>query len=255
MGVFPQPVSRFGRPVGDDLGWENVELGRGSLNQNGACLLSEKQLPISDNKLRMKVANPIERAMRARIQARGDGWVFSPTDFTHLGTRQAVDKALSRMTVAGSVRRVARGLYDVPRQHPIVGTTAPSTEQVARAAAGKGGTRLQPTGAYAANLLGLSDQVPAKVVYLTDGRSKRIQLGNLNIVLRQTSPRIMATAGTVSGVVIQALRYLGKAQVTDDTVRRLDRRLSVDDRKQLLKDIGYAPAWIADIMRRLAAKG
>ncbi len=202
----------------------------------------------------MKVANPIDRAMLPRIQARGEGWVFSPGDFIDLGTRHAVDKALSRMAAGGSIRRVARGLYDVPRQHPVVGTVAPSIDQVAKAAASKGGTRIQPTGAYAANLLGLSDQVPAKVVFLTDGRSKRMQLGELNIVLRQTSPRIMATAGTVSGVVIQALRYLGKAHVTDDTVRRLDQRLSADDRKQLLKDLAYAPAWIADIMRRLSVK-
>jgi hypothetical protein len=202
----------------------------------------------------MKVANPVDRKILARVKQRRTDWVFSPADFIDLGTRPAVDKALSRMAAAGSIRRVARGLYDVPKQHPIVGTTAPSIDQVAKAVAGKGGTRLQPTGAYAANLLGLSDQVPAKVVFLTDGRSKRIQLGKLSIVLRQTSPRIMTTAGTVSGIVIQALRYLGKAHVTDDTVKRLDGRLSADDRKQLLKDLAYAPAWIADIMRCLAAK-
>ena len=202
----------------------------------------------------MKVANPIDRAMLARIQAREDRWVFSPSDFIDLGTREAVDKALSRMAAAGSIRRVGRGLYDIPGQHPIVGTTGPGIDQVAKAVAGKSGTRLQPTGAYAANLLGLSDQVPAKVVFLTDGRTKHIHLGRLNIVLKQTSPRIMATAGTVSGTVIQALRYLGRAHVTDDTVKRLDRRLSTDDRKQLLKDLAYAPAWIADIMRHLAAK-
>ena len=87
--------------------------------------------------------------------------------------------------------------------------------------------------------LGLSDQVPAKVVFLTDGRSKRIQLGKLTIALKQTSPRIMATAGTISGSIIQALRYLGKDHVTEETVKRLDRRLSTDDRKQLLKDLAY----------------
>ena len=201
----------------------------------------------------MKVANPIDRALLARTKVRGDGWVFSPTDFLDLGTRHAVDKALSRMAAAASIRRVARGLYDVPRRHPIVGLTAPSVDKVAKALAGKGGTRLQPTGAYAANLLGLSDQVPAKVVFLTDGRSKRIRIGKLEIALKQTSPRIMATAGSISGLVIQALRYLGKAHVNEDTVKRLDGKLSADDRKQLPKDAGYAPAWIGDIMRRLAA--
>lgn len=202
----------------------------------------------------MKVANPIDRAMLARIKARGNGWVFSAIDFLDLGSRQAVDKALSRMTADGTIRRVARGLYDVPRQHPIVGTTAPGIDQVAKAIAGKGATRLQPTGAYAANLLGLSEQVPAKIVFLTDGRSKRLQLGKATIILKQASPRTMATAGTISGLVIQALRYLGQTHVTEDTIKRLDRRLSQDDRKQLAKDLAYAPAWIASIMRRLAAK-
>ncbi len=156
------------------------------------------------------------------------------------------------MAAGGAIRRVTRGLYDVPRQYPIVGTTAPSIDEVAKAVAGKGGARWQPTGAYAANLLRLSDQVPAKVVFLTDGRRKRMRLGNMDIVFRQTSPRIMATAGTVSGLVIQALRYLGKAHVTDDTVKKLSRRLSADDRKRLLNDLAFAPAWIADIMRKLA---
>lgn len=202
----------------------------------------------------MKVANPIDRSILARIKRRGVDWVFSPADFIDLGTRHAVDKALSRMAADGSIRRVARGLYDVPKQHPIVGTTAPSIDEVAKAVAGKGGIRVQPTGAYAANLLGLSDQVPAKVVFLTDGRSKRIRLGKLDIVFRQTSPRIMATAGTVSGLVVQALRYLGKAHVNGDTVKKLGRKLSADDRKRLLKDLASAPAWIADIMRQLAAQ-
>src|SRR5260370_29457571 len=119
----------------------------------------------------MNVTNTIDRAMLARIQARGGRWVFAPTDFLDIGTRHAVDKALSRMAAAAKIRRVSRGLYDVPRRHPIVGLTAPSVDAVAKALAGKGGTRLQPTGAYAANLLGLSNQVPARVVFLTDGRS------------------------------------------------------------------------------------
>ncbi len=127
-------------------------------------------------------------------------------------------------------------------------------DKIASALSGKAGIRLQPTGAYAANLLGLSDQVPAKVIFLTDGRSKRVRLGKLDIVLKQTSPRNMATAGRVSGLVIQALRYLGKTHVKGDTVKRLDRKLSPDDRKQLSKDLAYAPAWIGDIMRRLSTK-
>lgn len=87
--------------------------------------MSEIRIHISDNRFRMKVANPIDRAMLLRIKAREDGWVFSPIDFVDLGSRDAVDKALSRMAAGGTIRRVARGLYDVPGQHPIVGVTVP----------------------------------------------------------------------------------------------------------------------------------
>ncbi len=202
----------------------------------------------------MKVANPVDQAMLARIKQRGFGWVFSATDFLDLGSRAAVDKALSRMAAASSIRRLSRGLYDLPQHHPLVGLTNPDIEAVAKALVGKSGTRIQPTGAYAANLLGLSEQVPAKVVFLTDGRSKRIRLGKLDIALKQTSPRIMATAGRISGLIIQSLRYLGRRHVNDDTIKRLDRKLSGKDRKQLAKDAIYAPAWIGAIMRHLAVK-
>jgi hypothetical protein len=203
--------------------------------------------------IHMNVAQPIETRLLARIKAHKNRWVFTPSDFLDLGSRGAVDIALFRLTKAGTIRRIAQGLYDVPRHHPIVGEAPPDIDSVVKALAGKNAARLQPTGAYAANLLGLSDQVPAKVVFLTNGRSKHLRLGRLDIALKQTSPRIMATAGRISGLVIQALRYLGRAHVGDETLRRLNRRLSANDRKQLLKDVDYAPAWIADIMRRLGS--
>lgn len=216
--------------------------------------MKETRIGISYNRFRMKVANPIDKAILARIKKRGQGWVFSAADLLDLGSRSAIDTALSRMTAAKDIRRVARGLYDIPHQHPIVGLTSPNIDNVARALAGKTGTRLQPTGAYAANLLGLSEQVPAKVVFLTDGISKRVRIGTLDISLKKTSPRMMATAGTTSGLIIQALRNLGKAHVSDATIKRLDSRLSPADRKRLLADATFAPAWIGVIMRRLASQ-
>lgn len=216
--------------------------------------MSEKRIYISDNSFRMKVSNPIEQAMLARINECKPGWVFSAADFLDLGSRAAVDKALSRMATAKTIRRVARGLYDVVRQHPIIGLLSPDIDKTAKALAGKTGTRLQVTGGNAANLLGLSDQVPAKVVFLTDGRSKRIRIGKLDITLKHTSPRLMATAGTISGLVIQALRNLGKPHVDDLAIKRLDSKLSAANRKQLLADAHLAPAWIGDIMRRLGTK-
>jgi hypothetical protein len=120
--------------------------------------------------------------------------------------------------------------------------------------AGKDDLRIQPSGAYAANLLGLSEQVPAKVVFLTDGTNRKIRVGNQEIILKQTSPRNMATAGRSSGLVIQALRYLGKQNVDERAVKTLAARLGPEDRQQLIKDIRYAPAWIGNIFRHLAVE-
>ena len=93
-----------------------------------------------------------------------------------------------------------------------------------------------------------------KIIYLTDGRSRTVQIGKKQIILKRTTPRNMATAGRISGLVIQALRHLGQKHVDEDVIARLDHRLDADAGKQLLKDVRFAPAWIADIMRRLSKK-
>lgn len=196
----------------------------------------------------------IDNKIINRIYGHGKGWVFSPAHFSDLGSRDAVASALKRYCQLGRIRRLARGLYDYPRTDPELGQIMPSPDAVARALAGRDAVRLQPSGAYAANLLGLSTQIPMKIVYLTDGRSRTVQIGKTHIILKQTTPRNMATAGRISGLVIQALRHIGRQQVDDEVISRLDRQLDADDRKQLLKDISFAPAWIAEIMRRLGKK-
>ena len=187
-----------------------------------------------------------------RIKTRKRGWVFTPDSFSDLGTRRAIDLALMRHRDSGLVRQLARGLYDYPKVDPQLGPLQPSTDDIALALAGRDATRLQPSGAYAANLLGLSTQVPMNMVYLTDGRTRTVRVGNRQIHLKRTTPRHMATAGKVSGLVIQALRHLGKKNVDSGIVKRLNHRLDDAARKQLMKDIRYAPAWIGDIVRTLA---
>jgi len=187
----------------------------------------------------------------SRIYGHKRGWVFTPDHFSDLGSRDAVASALKRHKQSGLIRQLTRGLYDYPRTDDQLGVLMPSVDNVAKALAGRDAIRLQPSGAYAANLLGLSTQVPMRVVYLTDGRARTVQVGNQQIILKNTTPKNMATAGKISGLVIQALRHLGQQQVDDGVVRKLDQRLDVDARRQLMKDIRYAPAWIAEIFRQL----
>ncbi|MEI6385202.1 MAG: DUF6088 family protein [Spirochaetota bacterium] len=130
----------------------------------------------------------------------------------------------------------------------------PPVDAIAKALARRDSTRLQPSGAYAANLLGLSDQGPMKVVFLTDGPSKRVQIGNQEIILKKTTPRNMATAGNLSGLVIQALRYLGRDQVDLGMIQVLKTRVGPAEMVALQKDLGFAPAWIAGFLRAEASE-
>lgn len=188
----------------------------------------------------------------SRIYGHDRGWVFTPSHFQDLGSRTAIGLALMRHTKTGTIRRLAIGLYDYPRQHPKLGLLNPTADAIAKALAGRDATRLQPAGGYAANLLGLSDQVPMKVVFLTDGATRNVRVGQQNVVLKRTTPKNMATAGRVSGLVMQALRHLGRRNVDDNIITRLRQRLSTADKQQLLKDRIYAPSWIADMVNRIA---
>ena len=195
----------------------------------------------------------IDKQILSRIIGRGRGCVFTPADFVDLASRNTVDKILSRSAKVGTIRQLARGLYDYPRSHPSLGLIPPSTDDIAKALKGRDAFRLQASGAHAANMLGLSDQVPVRSVFLTDGRGRKVQLGKRQIILKQTTPRQMATAGRISGTVIQALRWIGRRHVDDRMLAKLRRQLSETDKRKLLKDVRYAPTWVAKIMRDVAA--
>lgn len=192
--------------------------------------------------------------LKSRVYGSGMGSAFTPNDFLDIGRRDAVDKALSRLAAKGTIRRLARGLYEYPREHPELGMLSPDIEKVAKALAGKDRIRLQPAGAYATNLLGLSEQVPAKVVFLTDGASRTVKIGRQEIQLRRTTPRNMATAGRLSGLLMQAFRHLGKEHITPERMEHLNRTLPAKERQQLLKDLPLAPAWMHPLFRELAGE-
>lgn len=201
-----------------------------------------------------KSTQSVDSKIISRIYGHGRGWVFTPSHFKDLGSRDAIASALKRHKQAGVIRQLARSLYDYPKEHPQLGLLFPPADDIAKALAGRDAIRLQPSGAYAANLLGLSTQVPMKIVYLTDGASRTVNIGNREIILKRTTPRNMASAGRISGLVIQALRYLGKEHVDDAVIQKLERRLDKAACEQLMKDIRYAPVWIADIFRLLAER-
>ena len=203
-------------------------------------------------KRNQKKPNSTDDQILKAINSLGHGAVFVPTDFLSFGSRQAVDIVLHRLVRKGTIRRLARGIYDFPKEHPKIGKLQPSPEKIAEALVGRDRTRIQPTGAYAANILGLSEQVPAKVVFLTDGPSRTVKIGTTTIQLRRTTPKNMAMAGRLSGLLVQALRELGKEHINPERIEHLKRTIPLNARQELLKDIRFAPEWMHSIFKELA---
>jgi hypothetical protein len=201
-----------------------------------------------------KSPDSIESTIFPRLKRWGRGCVVLPADFPDLGSWQAIGIALHRLEKAKTIRRLTRGVYDYPKTHPKMGLLSPAPDRIAIAIAGRDQTTLQPSGAYAANLLGLSEQVPARIVYLTDGAARSIRIGKMTIQLRQTTPRNMATAGRLSGLIIQAFRYLGKEQITPGRITILKTKIPLNERRQLLRDLKLAPAWMHPHFHELAGE-
>ena len=194
----------------------------------------------------------IQKNILARMRKLRAGKIHTSKDFLDLGSRAAVDQALSRLAAHNTIRRLGRGLYHIPRMNQTLGIElAPDMDAVAHAIARKTGSRVVPSGAVAANWLGVSTQVPAKPVYLTDGKSRSIRVGSTVFTMKHVSPRDLPLGNPTSALVFQALRYLGKGSISDDTVTHLRERLPAEDRRKLLKDLWCVTGWIAEVARKV----
>ena len=192
--------------------------------------------------------------MLQRLRRAKPGWVFTRSDFLDLGSTDAVGMVLQRLLKAGKLRRVARGLYDLPRTHPLLGELSATSDAIAAAIARRDGIRLQTTEAAAANLLNLSEQVPGRIVYDADRRRREVKVGTRKIEFRERSRRKMAADGRASGLVMAGLRSLGQAHVTPETVAHLQKLLKPADRRRLLQDLRFAPAWMHPYLRNIAGE-
>jgi hypothetical protein len=203
----------------------------------------------------MKSASPApstNRKILARLSRKGRGWAFTPHDFADLGDPRSIGVALTRLVRDGKLRRIARGLYDAPKPHPVLGRVGATSEAVVDAVARGRHLRLLPSPQVAANQLGLTTQVPARMVYQTDGAPAKVVLGRSQIVFRRNTGRSLALAGRASGLVAQALRDVGKDKVTPATISHLRKRLDAAAKKQLLADLTLVPAWMRPVFQKIA---
>ena len=188
-----------------------------------------------------------------RIRRAEPGWAFTPKDFLDLGSRGIIDMTLSALARKGTIRRIDRGLYDTPKTSSLLGgVLSPDLDQVARAIARRFRWRIIPEGTLAANMLGLSAQVPAKIIYISDGPSTEIQIGKQTIVFKHARPKRMKNEGESSSLVIEALRHLGKDAANSDLIDRLEHKLSKAEKRELLRDARYSADWIYEVAQKIA---
>ena len=186
------------------------------------------------------------------IRSQGLEKAFTAKDLVAVAPRGTVDVSLSRLSKEGTIRRIGRGIYDCPRRSDLLGTSVASDiDQAAQAIARKHRWTITPDGATAANTLGLSQQVPAKIIYLSDGPTRQITVGRQKVSFRHASPKDLKMPHYSSRLITQALRFLGKENVDSMAIDRLRRTIPTEDKVKFLEDAHYATGWIFKVAKRL----
>lgn len=186
-------------------------------------------------------------------QSLPEGGVVSPKEFLHLGSRAAVDQALSRLTKEGKLLRVARGSYVTPVSNRF-GTRAPAPEKVVHALAAQSGEIMTPHGANAANALGLTQQVPIREVYLTSGRTRKLKLGRSEVMVKHAPLWMLALGVGPAGSAVRALAWMGPTHVSE-SLAALRRTLPPSEWQTLASARAALPTWMARAIGEEALRG
>ena len=197
--------------------------------------------------------NKIREQIEKRITDAGQGYVFTRKDFQDIASSGSIGQILSRMVKDGIIRRIGRGVFDFPNTNPTLGEQlSPDIDQVAKAVARKFRWSILPYGNLAANRLGLSQQVPAKITYLSDGPTKKVKIDNRIIYFKHARPKEIYADSFISGLVVQALRYFGKDRVDNEIILHLKQKLSHNEKTNLRKNIHYSTEWIYEVVQEIA---
>ena len=189
----------------------------------------------------MSVLKQIESILKEKKP----GEVFFIVDFLETGDYDTVRKSLQRLTEQEKLIRLSKGIYYYPKQDKLLGTVYPSAEQIGNAIAKRDKARIIPTGSYAMYRLGLTTQVPMNVVYLTDGSARKVSIGKQTITFKKTSPRNLSSESLLGNLLIQALRSIGKQNITPAHISQI-KKIIIDSKEidALRSDMMQAPVWI-----------
>lgn len=192
----------------------------------------------------------IEDKILAKSKKCGRGSVFFVSDFVSYGNRNAVNKALERLTEKGLMIRVARGIYCYPKIEKVygLGVVPPSLEDIAKAMAKRDGAKIVPTGLFAQYQLGLTQQVPMNVVYLTDGASRTIDLGEgKNIKFKRASPRYFAIRSQLALLLTMALKDWKVENLREEQIALIKAKMNDNPRLQTA-DLKLMPSKVREFI-------
>ena len=194
----------------------------------------------------------IENKTKNRIYGKGRGWAFSKIDFGDLANASSIDRALSRLQKAGTIRRVLRGLYDYPRYSKLLKQDlSPDIDQVAQALARKFGWTIQVSGNAALNTLELSTQVPTQYLYHSDGKSINYQIGSAELQFKKTRLKDIRFKYAESELLVQAIKALGKEKLTSSQRAKIAKYFPKDSHKRILRDTRYSTSWVYDEIKQI----
>lgn len=182
-----------------------------------------------------------------RIEQMEKGSVFFPSDFMDISSSDAIRQSLSRMVKKGSIKRIAQGIYCIPRKNKMLGLEImPTSDEIAKRVAERDKVKIVPTGDTALNQTGLSTQIPVNTVYLTNGARKQIALANGNkIIFRESNElRIFEFVSRLMMLVVSAMRTIGESLITDSQIEKLKELSNKVPLQDYNHDIMLAPAWV-----------
>jgi hypothetical protein len=192
--------------------------------------------------------------IRTRIEQIPLGEPFTSTQFAGMGTSAAVHQTLSRLVRQGRIARVAQGVFVRSKNSKYVGQVMPEPSKIAQAVAKAHGETIQVHGAEAARMLGLTTQMPLQSIFCTNGPSRRMRIGQLQLVLKHVSPRKLLLVGRPSGLALSALWYLGKKQVTPEIIAGIREKLTPEAFEEFKAEARSMPAWMVDALYQYERK-
>ena len=194
--------------------------------------------------------NKIISVIREIIEKSEKGSVFVPVDFAEIADNAKIATTLSRLEAENKIRRIMRGVYDKPEYSEFLGEyISPSPNKVAEAIARNFGWTIVPCGDTALNILGLSTQVPAVWVYVSDGTYKKYSFGNTTIVFKRTTNKDISRLSYKTALVIQSIKALGKDNVDSMVIQKISSFLTQQDKDKMIKEAKISTSWIYEIIK------